>query len=535
MAQFYFKCQQCGETVVVDDSLCGQVLECPSCGAKMAVPRSVTSPDAKVRLRSIHREDPMSQRHHSANNGEFRPTDSLWRDNDPAVPLSAAGSLHKNEERIRDAFSREVNTIRGTANVMLIREIIIFITAGLVIAGTIGCIWYNYRKKSQSEQIVWQRELERRKLLEEDRARSIAERKRAQEEEALARTREHERIEAEKKAKEEARKAAEVRRKKYAALAKDYSEFQLDYLQNAPRAILPDRAKVNTTYSCLMSDDVEGVAFFRVAVMPGKPMTVQRLSADTEPIDVPVDIFNMRCRTESYLMIAGGRPYVSPWKKPSRFYPIPRTGEKFNPAMEDLGSSLYKIIKDFNLKTEFIRYDVFLQPKDEYKFELEPLYVGQIGFDDGFSLDALRVPIRAKLEKSAQVREEAYRRMVASRGSAGSKTRAHEALERNLTLTEAESKTSYTTHHTTAYPIPGHNIIYQSQKERSGPSRRHAEKIENIKSRLAAEEKARLRREEATLLRRAQEDRNFERENAVTEQVVDEHLRRYMVTFRLAK
>ena len=141
MAQFYFKCQQCGETVVVDDSLCGQVLECPSCGAKMAVPRSVTSPDAKVRLRSIHREDPMSQRHHSANNGEFRPTDSLWRDNDPAVPLSAAGSLHKNEERIRDAFSREVNTIRGTANVMLIREIIIFITAGLVIAGTIGCIW----------------------------------------------------------------------------------------------------------------------------------------------------------------------------------------------------------------------------------------------------------------------------------------------------------------------------------------------------------------------------------------------------------
>ncbi len=43
MAQFNFKCPQCGEMVEADDSLCGMVAECPSCGKGIVVPRSSRS------------------------------------------------------------------------------------------------------------------------------------------------------------------------------------------------------------------------------------------------------------------------------------------------------------------------------------------------------------------------------------------------------------------------------------------------------------------------------------------------------------
>ena len=98
--------------------------------------------------------------------------------------------------------------------------------------------------------------------------------------------------------------------------------------------------------------------------------------------------------------------------------------------MEELGSSLYRIVKDLGLRTNLLRYDVFLQPKVGYQHE--PLSVGQVGFGEALSIDDFRAPIREKLEGKAREREDAYRRRVASRGTGGGKTRAQVALERNL-------------------------------------------------------------------------------------------------------
>lgn len=530
MAQFDFNCPLCGEKIGADNSLRGQVVECPSCGKGIVVPRTTAPTDAKVRLRPIRRDKAASPQPQQASSEMSTPR----RDGAPAVPLDVGGAHLKNEQLIRDAFNREVKTIKGTANVMLIREIVIFITVGLVIAGTIGGIWYSYRKKNEAAQIAWQRELERRKLAEEERAKKEEARKKAQAEERLARERERERLEAEKLAKEKARKAIEERRKKYEALAEDYREFELDYLKNAPKAVLPGGVKTKTTYSCLMADDVDGMAFFRIVVTPGQPMVVQRLSPDSAPVEVPVEGFNERCVTESYLMVADGRPYVSPQRKSSRSYPVPREDGRLSPATEDLGSSLHKIVRDLRLKTKFIRYDVFLQPKDEYRFEIEPMSVGQFSFDESLSVDDFRKVVRAKLEATARGNEDAYRRMVASRGDGGGKTRAHVALERNLAATEAESSAPDSSRSRVVY-TGNNNIIYQSHTTRSGPSRGRLAKTANLQKQLEIEERARAQRQTATRRRQAADDEKFYRDNAVTDEKVDELLSRYVVTFRLAK
>lgn len=537
MARFDFNCPQCGKPIEADDSFCGQVVECPNCFRGIVVPQATTTEARKVRLHPIRREEPRSPQPQATGNVTLHPANTSGingTSSNPPVPLAAGGALLRNEELIRDAFNRDVRTIKRTANVMLIREIVIFFTAGLVLAGTIAGVWYNYRKRNQEAQISWQHELERRKLMEEERARSAEARKKAQEEERLARQRERKRLEAEELAKAEARKAAEQRRKRYEALAEDYREVELDYLQNAPKSVLPGGVKSKTTYSCLMVDDVDGMAFFRIVVNPGQPMSVQRLSLDTAPVDVPAETFNERCMTESYLMVADSRPYVSPQKKSSRSYPVPREDGRFCPAIEDLGSRLHNIVRTLRLKTKFIRYEVFLQPKDKYRFELEPLPVGQIGFDESLSAGDFRNVVRTKLEAKAQENADAYRRMVASRGNGGGKTRAHAALERNLASTVAESRAPSSSRSQVIY-TGYNNIIYQRHTTRSGPTSSQLGKTASLQKQLEAEERARAKRQAATLRRHAADDEKFYRENAVTDEKVDELLNRYVITFRLAK
>ena len=59
MAQFEFKCPQCGQTIEADDSIRGQVAECPHCGKGIVVPRNVAGrPSPKAQLRPVVRNPP---------------------------------------------------------------------------------------------------------------------------------------------------------------------------------------------------------------------------------------------------------------------------------------------------------------------------------------------------------------------------------------------------------------------------------------------------------------------------------------------
>ncbi len=61
MAKFDFKCPQCGESIEADDSMCGEVAECPSCGKGIVVPRNpIGKQNSSVRLRPVKREVPPS-------------------------------------------------------------------------------------------------------------------------------------------------------------------------------------------------------------------------------------------------------------------------------------------------------------------------------------------------------------------------------------------------------------------------------------------------------------------------------------------
>ena len=57
MAEFEFNCPQCGQTIEADESLRGQVAECPHCGKGIVVPRG------KAKSQMIHLSDMKTEEH----------------------------------------------------------------------------------------------------------------------------------------------------------------------------------------------------------------------------------------------------------------------------------------------------------------------------------------------------------------------------------------------------------------------------------------------------------------------------------------
>ncbi len=76
MAQFTFKCPQCGADIEADDSFRGQVAECPSCGKGIVVPRNIANkPSPSVRLRPVARDLPSASQPTSATTTPNRMTE----------------------------------------------------------------------------------------------------------------------------------------------------------------------------------------------------------------------------------------------------------------------------------------------------------------------------------------------------------------------------------------------------------------------------------------------------------------------------
>ena len=462
-----------------------------------------------------------------------RGTESASR-NKPPVPESVGGASQRNVNYIRDAFNREVKTIKGTANVLLLREIILFICIALTIAGAVGVIWYSYHKRDQAAQLAWQREQERKKLEEEERKQRDEAYKKAREEERLARERERAAEEEAKKKAEALAKAEEERRRRYDALASDFKNRPIDYWKNAPADLRPGNVKQETDYLCLLPDSIDRMSFYSVSVKPKEPMVVKRLSAENVPQEITADEFGKLCTQNPYLMLVEGKVYFCPamkWRK----HHVPTDSEELNPSLEEFGA-LYGVLQEMDIRPQKFRYEVLLQSPNE----AEPMSVGQVAWGDSLSRDAFRRLIRAKFEEEACFRAEEYERYKQAKAKGGktrsgniaNDTQTRAPLSRWFSRNRYYVYNDYPRGNTARVDLPG-TTIYRSTKGRVyGPTQHQINKQIAWEKKQQEQEDARRKREAARARQQAEADMRFAEENAVKDEDIDKVLNMCSVTFR---
>ena len=139
MAQFTFKCPQCGADIEAEDSFRGQVAECPSCGKGIVIPRNITNkPSPSVRLRPVSRDLPTASQTTSATTTPNRVTEF-------------ERMAEKEAERRRQEMRHE--------NMMLLVKVaVVLVLVGG--GGIFGFMKWSESKRIEAEQLRAQREAE---------------------------------------------------------------------------------------------------------------------------------------------------------------------------------------------------------------------------------------------------------------------------------------------------------------------------------------------------------------------------------------
>ena len=158
MAQFEFKCPQCGESIEADDSLCGQIAECPSCGKGIVVPRNAASePCPPVQLRSLRVFKPVTSEIPSAQSS--------------TMPLSSYATEF--ERRAEMKAERRRQEMRHESMMLLVKVAVALVLVGG--AGLFGFMKWRDGKRIEEQRLLAQREAEQ-----------AAEREKAERKERLA-------------------------------------------------------------------------------------------------------------------------------------------------------------------------------------------------------------------------------------------------------------------------------------------------------------------------------------------------------------
>ena len=137
MAQFTFKCPQCGTDIEADDSLCGQVAECPSCGKGIVIPRNITNkPSPSVRLRPVSRDLPPASQ--------------------PASATSMPNRITEFERMAEKEAERRRQERRHESMMMVLKVAVALVLIGG--GGIFGFMKWNETKRIEAEQLRAQRE-----------------------------------------------------------------------------------------------------------------------------------------------------------------------------------------------------------------------------------------------------------------------------------------------------------------------------------------------------------------------------------------
>lgn len=138
MAQFEFKCPQCGQTIEADDSVRGQVAECPHCGKGIVVPRNAANK--------------------ASPNKQLRP---VTRDLPPASTTPAA-TMPKRMTEFERMAGREAEhrrqEMRHENMMMLVKVAVVLVLVGG--AGTFGFMKWRDVKRMEEQRLLAQCEAE---------------------------------------------------------------------------------------------------------------------------------------------------------------------------------------------------------------------------------------------------------------------------------------------------------------------------------------------------------------------------------------
>ena len=139
MAQFEFKCPQCRQTIEADDSLCGQVAECPHCGKGIVVPHNAANkPAPKAQLRPATRDLPPVMTSSTAAPTPNRATEF--------ERMAEKEAKHRRQE------------MRHESMMMLVKAAVILVLVGG--AGTFGFMKWRDTRRMEEQQIQQRHEAE---------------------------------------------------------------------------------------------------------------------------------------------------------------------------------------------------------------------------------------------------------------------------------------------------------------------------------------------------------------------------------------
>ena len=366
MAKFDFTCPQCGVTIEADDSYRGMVLECPSCGKGIVVPRAGGVPRPK--LKHVTQQEKQEDLN--------------------AVAIRRRLAEQEAEEAAEQAKER---AIAAQIRKQRILSALVKCTIAVVVLGAAAfgiSVWR--RNKAEQERV---REEERQRA-EAENARERQEREaewqkkrdevqQRQQEEAAKREEaekqrkaERERERAEQKRLREERekerqdkiaaaaalaKAQKDRAEKFDMIGKLFSKATVDLWKNLPAESRP--GAVEGVFYCLIPFDDKDYGVYEVGSTTNGPMRVVKLSK--KEADEPLEVADYAGLVTKYgclcLPADGKKAYVSvPKGTENEKYVVPSSSVE--PSSLLWGDGLCALIKRYSMGTQNLVYDVSYLP-----------------------------------------------------------------------------------------------------------------------------------------------------------------------------
>ena len=367
MATFDFTCPQCGVSIEAEESYRGMVLECPSCGKGIVVPRTGGVPRPKLK--------------HVAQQQEKQEDLNAVAIRRRLAEQEAEAAAEQAKERAFAAKARKQRMLSA-----LVKIVIAVVLVGAAAFGI--SVWR--RNKAEQERVreearqrmeaenalarkereaEWQKkraETQQRQQEEaEKRAEMEKQRKEARERERAEQKRLREEREKERQDKIAAAaalvKARKDRAEKFDRIGKMFSTATVDLWKNMPAEARP--GTVEGMFYCLIPYDEKDHGVYEVGSSTNGPMRVVKLSkkeAD-EPLEV-ADYAGLVAKYGCLCLPADGKVvYVSVPKGPDDGkYVVPSSSVE--PSSLLWGEGLCALIKRYSIGTENLVYDVAYLP-----------------------------------------------------------------------------------------------------------------------------------------------------------------------------